>query len=125
MGSDTGIADTGDDLKRLLPELFASEKLDFDLEKIDVSAVTKGWNSNVCRLVSGLGSRLVLTNVRCSKGIGRTRKLLFRNERQIFGTGCFSVLRHRLVRHYHSVPRCTDWCVARSFWSPTARLRTS
>jgi hypothetical protein len=58
MGSDTGIADTGDDLKRLLPELFASEKLDFDLEKIDAAAVTKGWNSKVShRFVSGLGGR--------------------------------------------------------------------
>lgn len=48
MGSDTGIADTADDLERLLPDLFANDSLDFDLKRIDASAVTKGWNSNVC-----------------------------------------------------------------------------
>jgi hypothetical protein len=57
MGSDTGIADTGEELKRLLPELFANENLAFDLEKIDASAVNKGWNSNVS-LTHGLGCML-------------------------------------------------------------------
>lgn len=47
IGSDTGIADTAADLERLLPDLFATDSLDFDLKKIDASAVTKGWNSNV------------------------------------------------------------------------------
>lgn len=47
-GSDTGIADTAQDLKSLLPDLFAKDSLGFDLKKIDASAVTKGWNSKVC-----------------------------------------------------------------------------
>ncbi|KAH7396981.1 histidine phosphatase superfamily [Phaeosphaeria sp. MPI-PUGE-AT-0046c] len=46
IGSDTGIADTAEDLERLLPALFATDSLDFDLKKIDASAVTKGWNTN-------------------------------------------------------------------------------
>jgi broad specificity phosphatase PhoE len=45
--SDTGIADTAEDLKQLLPDLFAADELDFDLGKIDAAAVTKGWNSKV------------------------------------------------------------------------------
>jgi broad specificity phosphatase PhoE len=56
MGSDTGLGDTGDELKQLLPELFVNDKVDFDLEKIDASAVTKGWNAKVSRLTLGLGS---------------------------------------------------------------------
>jgi broad specificity phosphatase PhoE len=47
MGSDTGLADSGDELKRLLPELFANDKLDFELAKIDALAVEKGWNTKV------------------------------------------------------------------------------
>ena len=46
-GSDTGIASTGDELKEMLPELFKEDKLEFDLEKIDASAVTEGWNVKV------------------------------------------------------------------------------
>ncbi|KAL5116358.1 hypothetical protein ACEQ8H_005706 [Pleosporales sp. CAS-2024a] len=37
-GSDTGIADTAEELKQLLPDLFAEDKLTFDLERIDASA---------------------------------------------------------------------------------------
>ncbi|KAH7093373.1 histidine phosphatase superfamily [Paraphoma chrysanthemicola] len=47
MGSDKGIADSKEDLKRLLPELFADDKLGFDIEKIDASGVMEGWNSKV------------------------------------------------------------------------------
>jgi hypothetical protein len=100
MGSDTGLADTGDELKQMLPELFANDKVDFDLEKIDALAVEKGWNSNVSRLTWGLGGGPLLTKAFSSKATGRTRKRPSRNERQIFGTGCFSVLRHRSVRRY-------------------------
>ncbi|KAF2830295.1 phosphoglycerate mutase-like protein [Ophiobolus disseminans] len=46
MGSDTGIADTADDFKGLLPDLFAEDDLDFDIGKVDAALVTKGWNSN-------------------------------------------------------------------------------
>jgi hypothetical protein len=45
MGSDMGIAGTAEDLEQLLPSLFAEDKLEFNPEKIDASAVTKGWNS--------------------------------------------------------------------------------
>jgi broad specificity phosphatase PhoE len=45
--SDTGIADTAEDVKQLLPDLFATDELDFDLGKIDAAAVTKGWNTKV------------------------------------------------------------------------------
>ncbi|KAF1845013.1 phosphoglycerate mutase-like protein [Cucurbitaria berberidis CBS 394.84] len=44
-GCDTGMADSAEDVKRLLPELFAQDELDFDYNKIDASAVTEGWNS--------------------------------------------------------------------------------
>jgi broad specificity phosphatase PhoE len=47
IGSDTGIADTAEDLTKLLPELFAKDDLTFDLKKIDACAVEKGWNSKV------------------------------------------------------------------------------
>jgi hypothetical protein len=47
MGSDTGIADTADDLKALLPELFSEDDLEFDIGKVDASLVTEGWNSKV------------------------------------------------------------------------------
>jgi broad specificity phosphatase PhoE len=46
-GSDTGLANTAADLKQLLPDLFAEGELEFDLAKIDASAVTAGWNSKV------------------------------------------------------------------------------
>jgi broad specificity phosphatase PhoE len=45
MESDKGIANSKEDLKRLLPELFAKDQLDFDIEKIDASGVMEGWNS--------------------------------------------------------------------------------
>jgi broad specificity phosphatase PhoE len=47
MGSDTGIADTADDLKSLLPELFAKDDLKFDIAKVGAALVTKGWNAKV------------------------------------------------------------------------------
>jgi broad specificity phosphatase PhoE len=53
MGSDTGLADTKEDLKQILPELFAEGEVAFDLEKIDASAVTKGWNIKVSFTYSG------------------------------------------------------------------------
>ncbi|KAF2844820.1 phosphoglycerate mutase family protein-like protein [Plenodomus tracheiphilus IPT5] len=45
IGCDVGIADTADDVTRLLPELFAEDEVEFDIEKIDASAVIKGWNT--------------------------------------------------------------------------------
>lgn len=47
IGSDTGIADTAEDLLALLPELFASDDLKFDIMKVDARLVVKGWNSKV------------------------------------------------------------------------------
>ncbi|KAH9874828.1 hypothetical protein IAQ61_004018 [Plenodomus lingam] len=45
IGCDVGIADTAEDVKQFLPELFAEGEVEFDIEKVDASAVTKGWNS--------------------------------------------------------------------------------
>lgn len=50
IGCDVGIADTAEDIKGLLPGLFDEAEVSFDLNKIDASAVTKGWNSKVCSL---------------------------------------------------------------------------
>lgn len=47
MGCDVGLADTEDDLKKLLPTLFEEGELPFDYNKIDASHVTEGWNSKV------------------------------------------------------------------------------
>jgi broad specificity phosphatase PhoE len=47
MKSDTGLADTANDFKKLLPDLFEEGELTFDLEKMDASAVQEGWNSKV------------------------------------------------------------------------------
>jgi hypothetical protein len=47
MMSDRGICDSAGDFAQILPSLFANDKLEFDPEKIDASAVTKGWNSKV------------------------------------------------------------------------------
>jgi broad specificity phosphatase PhoE len=45
LGCDVGIADTAEDIQRMLPELFNEGDLNFDINKIDASAVTAGWNS--------------------------------------------------------------------------------
>jgi hypothetical protein len=47
IGCDVGIADSAADIQELLPKLFKEGELDFDINKIDVSAVTEGWNSKV------------------------------------------------------------------------------
>lgn len=44
---DVGLADTADDVTRILPTLFTEGELPFDYNKIDASRVTKGWNSKV------------------------------------------------------------------------------
>ncbi|KAL6712180.1 hypothetical protein ACN47E_000057 [Coniothyrium glycines] len=45
IGCDVGIANSKEDIERLLPELFAGENLEFSLSKIDASAVQESWNS--------------------------------------------------------------------------------
>ncbi|KAF2626076.1 phosphoglycerate mutase family protein-like protein [Macroventuria anomochaeta] len=45
LGCDVGLANTTDDVKQMLPTLFAKEELPFDYNKIDTSHVTEGWNS--------------------------------------------------------------------------------
>ncbi|KAG9189106.1 phosphoglycerate mutase-like protein [Alternaria panax] len=45
IGCDVGIADTADDVQRFLPELFPEGEINFDISKVDASAVTAGWNS--------------------------------------------------------------------------------
>lgn len=45
IGCDIGLAGTADDVKRILPTLFAKGELPFDYSKIDASHVTEGWNS--------------------------------------------------------------------------------
>lgn len=47
VGCDVGLADTADDVKQILPTLFAEGELPFDYNKIDASYVTEGWNSKV------------------------------------------------------------------------------
>lgn len=47
IGCDVGIADTEIDLKDMLPDLFESGELEFDIGKIDASAVKQGWNNKV------------------------------------------------------------------------------
>ena len=47
IGCDVGLADSAADLQQLLPDLFEAGEIDFDLSKIDASAVTPGWNSKV------------------------------------------------------------------------------
>ena len=47
VGCDVGLANNADDLKRILPEVFAKGELPFDYNKIDASHVTEGWNSKV------------------------------------------------------------------------------
>ncbi|KAF1936165.1 phosphoglycerate mutase-like protein [Clathrospora elynae] len=42
---DVGIADTAEDVKQLLPKIFAEGEVEFDINKIDAVAVTAGWNS--------------------------------------------------------------------------------
>ncbi|KAI2486677.1 Phosphoglycerate mutase family protein [Pyrenophora tritici-repentis] len=46
---DVGIADIGADVHKFLPDLFTPGELDFDVGKVDASAVTEGWNSKVGR----------------------------------------------------------------------------
>lgn len=48
VGCDVGLADTAEDVKKILPTLFAEGELPFDYNKVDASHVTKGWNSKVC-----------------------------------------------------------------------------
>ncbi|KAJ4371154.1 hypothetical protein N0V83_004370 [Neocucurbitaria cava] len=46
IGCDVGIANSAEDVKGFLPELFAQGELEFDIaSKVDASAVTQGWNS--------------------------------------------------------------------------------
>jgi hypothetical protein len=47
IGCDIGLADGAADLQRLLPDLFAPGEIEFDISKMDASAVTAGWNSKV------------------------------------------------------------------------------
>jgi hypothetical protein len=90
-GSDTGLANTAADLKQLLPDLFAEGELEFDLAKIDASAVTAGWNSKVPQHQS-LRSYLPTPH---SEATGHTRRKRSPNAQQMSGTGCFSVPRRR------------------------------
>jgi broad specificity phosphatase PhoE len=47
MGCDTG--SSLDELKQVIPKLFAEDHVKFDLTKIDFSEVKEGWNNKVCR----------------------------------------------------------------------------
>jgi hypothetical protein len=84
IGCDVGIADSAAGIRELLPKLFKEGELDFDINKIDASAVTEGWNSKVCPYPD-------LTSTRCMyaysynsrKVIGRTKSRLSRSVRLI------------------------------------------
>lgn len=118
IGSDTGIADTAEDLEQLLPDLFEEGELEFDLGKIDAFEVKKGWNSKVKTIILRL--RGLLTGYR--KAIGPTRRVRSQNAQQTFGTGCSSDLKEKFVGHCLPSFLHTDY--SRSSSSPTARLRT-
>ena len=77
IGCDVGIADTAADIQKLLPELFKDAVLEFDINKIDASAVTADWNSKVGRSPDHT-SICMLTNTSPSRAIGRTRSGLYR-----------------------------------------------
>lgn len=47
LGCDVGIANTANDVRQLLPDLFAEGETEFDINKLDASAVEEGWNSKV------------------------------------------------------------------------------
>ena len=78
IGCDVGIADTADDVQKFLPELFPEGEIDFDISKVDASAVTAGWNSKVGRS-PGLTSTCMLTKTSCSKTIGCMRSAPYRS----------------------------------------------
>jgi hypothetical protein len=92
LGCDVGIADTAEDIQRMLPELFNEGDLNFDINKIDASAVTAGWNSKVGRSPE---YGCMLTKMTCSKTIGRMRRGRFLDEQRISGIGYFSEPRRR------------------------------
>lgn len=73
IGCDVGLADSAADLQRLLPDLFEAGEIDFDLSKIDASAVTPGWNSKVgtCHWSD---VRVCANGVTCRTATGRTRR---------------------------------------------------
>jgi hypothetical protein len=80
IGCDVGLADTADDIKRILPTLFAKDELPFDYNKIDASHVTKGWNSKV-RSIPATASSDDLCPSR--KGIGHMRETQYQSVQQI------------------------------------------
>ncbi|OAL53706.1 hypothetical protein IQ07DRAFT_584343 [Pyrenochaeta sp. DS3sAY3a] len=45
VGCDVGIAKDEEDLKQIISGLFEKDELDFDISKVDASAVTEGWNN--------------------------------------------------------------------------------
>jgi hypothetical protein len=100
--SDTGIADTPEDLRQILPALFAEDKLTFELEKIDSSALTQGWNSKASMACSSC--ILMLTNTSCSKATGPMRSQLYQGVLQTCGTGCFRDQRQRSGCRHSSLP---------------------
>jgi hypothetical protein len=105
IGSDTGIADTAEDLKQLLPSLFEEGELEFDLGKIDASDVKKGWNSKVSPSHRVSQS---LTDALHSEAIGHTRRVLYRNAHRTSGIGCSNDLKKRSTRHYQMLLLHTD-----------------
>lgn len=94
IGCDVGMADTAADLQQILPELFAKGEIDFDINKIDASAVTPGWNSKVGRSPD-VTSECMLTKSTCRKAIGLTRSWPSRSVQRSSETGCTSVLSRR------------------------------
>lgn len=105
MKSDTGIADVPEDLTQILPDLFAEAELTFDLDRIDSSALTKGWNSKAS--MACLSCILMPTNTPCSKVTGPMRSQLYQDVLQMSGTGCFSDQRQRSgCRHFSLSSLC-------------------
>jgi hypothetical protein len=79
IGCDVGLADNADDVKQMLPQLFAEGEIPFDYNKIDASYVVEGWNSKV-RLACGYSSSA--DSAPCRKGIGHMSEMRFQNVQQ-------------------------------------------
>ncbi|CAO2655522.1 Nn.00g043250.m01.CDS01 [Neocucurbitaria sp. VM-36] len=100
IGCDVGIADSAEDVQRFLPEIFAEGELEFDISKLDASAVTKGWNSKE--------GYWAYTKEAISKRAADLRNMLFqRPEAQLMLTEQIILVTHGAFAHFLT----EDWDV--------------
>jgi len=76
MGCDTG--SSLDELKQVIPKLFAEDHVKFDLTKIDFSEVKEGWNNKVCRPLVNT-RHVVMNNTHYRPDITLTRNMRYQN----------------------------------------------